>query len=150
MKKIYEIPAAEIVDGQTVYTFSDGLVIKLSSDKKVTVDLTEEAYAKAEESIALKEELAAGAVVFNKYATTYGTLSMVRYANGTSFILNYNDYSVVCKLDGVQYTIPAYSFVTIKDNKVYNLNDSSNGDILVTIGEETKTVVAAGDPVGLN
>ena len=126
--------------GETVFTFSDGLVLTLTADKKVKVSITDEAYQKALESIAQKELLASSAVKFDKYATTYGTVAMVRYENGTTFILNYNDYSIVCELDGVKYTLPSYSFATIKDGTVYNYNKTTKDAIVVVVNGTEKTV----------
>ena len=38
----------------------------------------------------------------------------VTYDNGTSFVLNFNNYDVTIEIDGVRYTIDAYGYVVLK------------------------------------
>ena len=47
-------------------------------------------------------------------AVTYGTPNNDgTYSNYKTFVLNYNNFSVSVVYEGVTYTIPAYSYVTI-------------------------------------
>lgn len=50
---------------------------------------------------------------YTKYTMDDGMIVMVTYENGTSFVLNYNVYSVKVMLNGVAYTIESYGYVTI-------------------------------------
>lgn len=47
-------------------------------------------------------------------AVTYGSLNGSSYTNDKTFLLNYNNFSVSVRYDGVTYTIPAYGYVVIK------------------------------------
>ncbi len=127
--------------GEKVFTYNDGIVLTVKADKSVEVSLTEQGMVSALEKLALDLEEASKVEVFDKYATTYGTVAKVTYENGTCFILNYNDYSIVVEDDGVEYTIPSYSFVTIKEGKVYNYNSADKaiwvGTTQVAVGEST-------------
>ena len=106
--------------------------------------------SKAQELIAQKAALNANAGGFDKYATTYGTIAKVVYENGTTFILNYNDYSVVTVADGVEYTLPAYSFVTIKDGYVYNFNAAEDVITFSVVGSaDSAKTVAFGTPASI-
>ena len=138
-----------------VYTYADGIVLTIGQDKKITISLTADALSAAEEALASMTNVSNGG--FNKYATTFGTIVKVTYEGGTTFILNYNDYSVVCEVDGFSYTIPKYSFVTIKTvsgkTTVYNFNEAS--DMVITVNAiggntaDSKTV-SAGASVAIN
>ena len=48
-----------------------------------------------------------------KYDTGANTIVYEAYANGTAFILNFNDYRVVVTFNGVSYTIDAYGYVVL-------------------------------------
>ena len=48
-----------------------------------------------------------------KYDTEANTIVYEAYANGTAFILNFNDYRVVVTFNGVAYTIDAYGYVVL-------------------------------------
>lgn len=41
-----------------------------------------------------------------------GSLVRVTYANGVSYLLNYNSFSVKVNVDGKSYTIPAFDYVS--------------------------------------
>ena len=144
-----EVTATTNAAGEKVYSYSDGIILTVGADKKAKIGLTDDALANAQTIIAQKDALSSSTEEFDKYATTSGTIAEVTYEGGTRFILNYNDYSVVCESDGVQYTIPAYSFVTIKEaagkTTVYNFNTTEEAIILSVIGgnaDNTKTVAS--------
>ncbi len=113
--------------GETVVTYiNDNIMLTLTADKKVKVSLTDEGKELVEAEKLRREEEGDGKDGFNKYAATFGTLAKVVYENGATFILNYNDFSVTCVSDGIEYTIGGYSFVAIKDGKVHNYNSSDS------------------------
>ena len=47
---------------------------------------------------------------YTKYTNDDGSIVRVTYSNGTSFILNYNNFEVEVDVDGTLIRIPAYSF----------------------------------------
>ena len=53
--------------------------------------------------------------VFSKYATDKNKIVYEVYENGTSFILNFNNYSVSVTLpaNGVTYTIEPYGYIVV-------------------------------------
>ena len=53
--------------------------------------------------------------VVSKYVSDKKKIALVEYENGTSFILNFNDYEVITVVDGVTYTIGAYGYVVLKN-----------------------------------
>ena len=130
--------------GNNVYTYADGVILTVGADKSVKISLTEDGLKNATELIAQKDAISANAGGFDKYATTYGTVAKVVYENGTTFILNYNDYSVVAEADGVEYTIPAYAFATIKNGTVYNFNAAEDVITFCAVGStgNAKTVTS--------
>lgn len=48
-----------------------------------------------------------------KYQTAEGTIVLVEYENGTSFILNYNSHDVYVKYNNVEYVIGSLDFVKV-------------------------------------
>ncbi len=48
---------------------------------------------------------------YTKYTSDDGSIVRVTYSNGTSFILNYNNFVVTVDVDGETLTIPAYGYV---------------------------------------
>lgn len=141
---LLEYVAAVDEAGNKVFTYNDGIVLTVKSDKTVEISITEEGLEKANAQIEKDLEDAKNVVVFDKYATTYGTVAKVTYENGTYFVLNYNDYSIVTEVDGISYTIPSYSFITVKEGKIYNFNSA---DKVIWVGT---TQVAAGESIAIN
>ncbi|MBQ2863276.1 MAG: hypothetical protein IJE84_03790, partial [Clostridia bacterium] len=136
--------------GNKTITYPDGVIITVGADKTVKVSLTADALVKAQELIAQKAALNSNAGGFDKYATTYGTVAKVVYENGTTFVLNYNDYSIVTVADGVEYTLPAYSFVTIKGGSVYNFNAAEDVITFSVVGSaDSAKTVASGASVSI-
>lgn len=52
--------------------------------------------------------------VASKYETTNNKIVVVTYENGTSFVLNFNDYMVTADIDGVKYTVGGYGYIVFK------------------------------------
>ena len=50
----------------------------------------------------------------HKYDSDENKIALVTYENGTSFILNFNNYDVTTEVDGVVYTVSAYGYVVLK------------------------------------
>ncbi len=148
---VLDVTVADNGASQKIYTYADGIVLTVDNDKKtVSVGLTEDAKKRAEDMIAQKDAINANIDAFDKYATTYGTVVEVVYENGTKFILNYNDYSIVAVSDGVEYTLPAYTFVTVKNGSVYNFNASEDVIKFCTVGSaDSAKEVASGASVTL-
>jgi len=48
-----------------------------------------------------------------RYDTASGTVVVVTYEGGTSFILNYNSYDITVEYEGTAYTISSFDFVEI-------------------------------------
>ena len=48
---------------------------------------------------------------YTKYTSDDGSIVRVTYSNGTSFILNYNNFVVTTVVDGETLTIPAYGYI---------------------------------------
>ena len=145
VKSTGEDTVATDAQGNKIITCAgDGVILTVGADKNVRVTLTEDAMKRAEELIAQRDAINANKEGFDKYATTFGTIVKVVYENGTSFILNYNDYSVVVVSDDIQYTVPAYSFVTIKNGTVYNFNASEDVITFCAVGsaDNAKTVAS--------
>ena len=137
-------------NGETTFTYNDGLILTLKANKTVTVTLTDESKATAEEKLANAQNQKDETVKFDKYATSLGTIAKVVYENGATFILNYNDFSIVCDVDGIEYTIGGYSFVTIKNNTVYNLNSTDSTVAFRVAGSNAgSTSVASGESASI-
>ncbi len=52
----------------------------------------------------------------SKYASDDNKIAYVTYENGTSFILNFNNYTVTTVVNGTVYTVDAYGYVVIKNS----------------------------------
>ncbi|MBQ6892861.1 MAG: hypothetical protein IJN48_01530 [Clostridia bacterium] len=50
---------------------------------------------------------------YTKYTSDDNQIVLVTYSNGTSFILNYNDFEITTVVDGTEYTVDGYGFVRI-------------------------------------
>ena len=50
---------------------------------------------------------------YTKYTSDDNQIVLVTYSNGTSFILNYNDFEITTVVDGTEYTVAGYGFVRI-------------------------------------
>lgn len=87
----------------------EGNIIPEKDDSVYTQYL--EAYAKyAEEETEVEED---DEIKYNytKYTSDDGSIVRVTYSNGTSFILNYNNFVVTTVVDGETLTIPAYGYI---------------------------------------
>lgn len=51
---------------------------------------------------------------YTKYTSDDNLIVLVTYENGTSFILNYNNYDITTVVDGVSYKVDGYGYVVIK------------------------------------
>ncbi len=51
--------------------------------------------------------------VTSKYIVDDGSIVLVTYETGKAFILNYNSFSVKVEVDGSEYTVEPYAFVTV-------------------------------------
>lgn len=51
---------------------------------------------------------------YTKYTSDDNQIVLVTYDNGTSFILNYNDFAITTVVDGTTYTVDGYGYVVIK------------------------------------
>ena len=132
---------ADKTTDQTI-VFDDGLVLTIADGKLIaSIDMETYKPSATEESAAEK---------FDKYATTFGTVAKVVYENGTTFILNYNDYSIVVVDGDTKYTLPAYTFVKIKDGVVYNYNASEDAILFGAVDSDSVTEVASGKSATLN
>ncbi len=49
----------------------------------------------------------------SKYKSDEKMIVLVTYENGTSFILNFNNYDITTVVDGVKYTISAYGYIVL-------------------------------------
>ena len=49
----------------------------------------------------------------SKYIVDDGSIVLVTYETGKAFILNYNSFSVKVEVDGSEYTVEPYAFVTV-------------------------------------
>ena len=54
------------------------------------------------------------AVEYNKYAAAESTIVYEQYSNGKTFVLNFNNFAVKVKINGVFYTVSAYGYIEIK------------------------------------
>ncbi len=52
---------------------------------------------------------------YTKYTSDENKIVLVTYENGTSFILNFNNYAVTTVINGVSYTVDGYSYVIFKN-----------------------------------
>ena len=50
---------------------------------------------------------------FDKYAAATNSIVHETYENGTSFVLNFNNYAVKVKIGEVYYTVDAYGYIVI-------------------------------------
>ncbi len=50
----------------------------------------------------------------SRYVSDDNKIVLVSYSNGTSFILNFNDYNVTTTVNGTVYTVVSYGYVVIK------------------------------------
>jgi hypothetical protein len=48
---------------------------------------------------------------YTKYTSDENKIVLVTYDNGTSFILNFNNYAVTAVVNGVEYTVAGYSYI---------------------------------------
>ena len=48
---------------------------------------------------------------YTKYTSDENKIVLVSYDNGTSFILNFNNYAVTAVVNGVEYTVNGYSYI---------------------------------------
>ncbi len=48
---------------------------------------------------------------YTKYTSDENKIVLVTYDNGTSFILNFNNYAVTAVVNGVSYTVDGYSYI---------------------------------------
>ena len=48
---------------------------------------------------------------YTKYTSDENKIVLVAYDNGTSFILNFNNYAVTAVVNGVEYTVNGYSYI---------------------------------------
>jgi hypothetical protein len=48
---------------------------------------------------------------YTKYTSNENKIVLVTYDNGTSFILNFNNYAVTAVVNGVEYTVNGYSYI---------------------------------------
>ena len=53
------------------------------------------------------------ATVFNKYAVSKNSVVYEKFENGTTFVLNFNNYSIKVFVDGTYYTVGAYGYIVI-------------------------------------
>ena len=51
---------------------------------------------------------------YTKYTSDDNSIVLVTYENGTSFILNYNNFDVTTVVNGTTYTVDGYGYVVIK------------------------------------
>ena len=51
---------------------------------------------------------------YTKYTSDDNQIVLVTYDNGTSFILNYNDFAITTVVGGTTYTVDGYGYVVIK------------------------------------
>ena len=49
----------------------------------------------------------------NRYGVTPYTIVYQAYENGTAFLMNFNDYRVIVKLNGRTYTLEAYGYIVL-------------------------------------
>ena len=50
---------------------------------------------------------------YTKYTSDDNQIILVTYENGTSFILNYNNFAITTVVDGTTYTVDGYGYVVI-------------------------------------
>ena len=50
---------------------------------------------------------------FNKYAVSINSVVYEKFENGTTFVLNFNNYAIKVFVDGVYYTVSAYGYIVI-------------------------------------
>ena len=48
-----------------------------------------------------------------EFVTDENMIVLVSYENGTSFILNFNNYDITTVVDGTKYTVKAYGYVVL-------------------------------------
>jgi len=51
---------------------------------------------------------------YTKYTSDDNSIVLVTYENGTSFILNYNNFEITTVVDGETYTVDGYGYVVLK------------------------------------
>ena len=51
---------------------------------------------------------------YTKYTSDDNSIVLVTYENGTSFILNYNNFDITTVVGGETYTVSGYGYVAIK------------------------------------
>ena len=51
---------------------------------------------------------------YTKYTSDDNSIVLVTYENGTSFILNYNNFEITTVVDGVTYNVDGYGYVVLK------------------------------------
>jgi hypothetical protein len=84
------------------------LIDAVADDEAIRAVLEESAILKTESEATDGDDY-----VKTKYTLDDGMIVMVSYEGGTSFILNYNIYTVQVKLNGTVYTIAPYGYQTI-------------------------------------
>ena len=50
---------------------------------------------------------------FNKYAVSTNSVVYEKFENGTTFILNFNNYAIKVFFNGAYYTVGAYGYIVI-------------------------------------
>ena len=65
------------------------------------------------EIIVPKEEEVEETEQFDKYSAATNSIVLETYENGTSFVLNFNNYAVKVKIGEVYYTVDAYGYIVI-------------------------------------
>ena len=67
-----------------------------------------------DKEIAVEEEKEETTVTeFNKYAVATNSVVYEKFENGTTFILNFNNYAIKVFIDGTYYTVGAYGYIVI-------------------------------------
>ncbi len=93
-------------DAQRFYTNASTTTRKAYADAQTAYN---EALAAASERTTDYDE--DGNYITTRYTVDDGSIVTVSYANGTRYILNYNNFSVKVTLDGASYTVPAFDYV---------------------------------------
>ena len=95
----------------------------VAAEAKIIADKFAESYpellppveeAKPEEETKQESTTAPVAEAYDKYAVNDSTIVYEQYSNERTFVLNFNDFAVKVKVDGVYYTVAAYGYIKIK------------------------------------
>ena len=60
-----------------------------------------------------EEEPTITETVFNKYAVSNNSVVYEKFDNGTTLILNFNNYAIKVYINGSYYTVSAYGYIVI-------------------------------------